>query len=207
MRRTKEDAERTKNDILNAAVNLFSEKGVANTSLHEIAQAASVTRGAVYWHFQNKIEIFDALHDRLHQPLMDMILQGVENDHADPLEQIKNICVGLLIDLEDNTEKRQALTLFLTKHAYTGDLAPYRDKHKAKKNESMQLLARYFEKAKDQKLVCPDMNPETVTRSLNCYMKGILVEYLNDPQDIDLKNNAEKMISLFLKGITCRTRL
>ena len=51
MRRTKEQAEQTRVAILEAAERLFLEKGVAQCSLEQIARAAGVTRGAVYWHF------------------------------------------------------------------------------------------------------------------------------------------------------------
>ena len=55
MKRTKDEAEQTKAGILDAAVELFAEKGFANTSLTEIAKKAEVTRGAIYWHFKNLI--------------------------------------------------------------------------------------------------------------------------------------------------------
>ena len=85
MRRTKADAERTRRAILDEAVRLFAEKGVSETSLEEIARAANVTRGAIYWHFKNKMEIFDALHERLYQPLSEMILQDMQMAHPFPL--------------------------------------------------------------------------------------------------------------------------
>jgi len=66
MRKTKEDTQKTRQDILQAAVENFSGKGFFNTSLNDIAQTAGVTRGAVYWHFTNKAEIFNALHADLH---------------------------------------------------------------------------------------------------------------------------------------------
>ena len=37
-----------------AAECMFAEKGVSRTSLHDIAQAASVSRGAIYWHFKTR---------------------------------------------------------------------------------------------------------------------------------------------------------
>lgn len=78
MKRTKEDAEQTRENILNAAIGLFADKGVTATTLEDIAAAAHVTRGAIYWHFKNKLEIFDALHERLHRPLVTMIMEDVE---------------------------------------------------------------------------------------------------------------------------------
>lgn len=59
MRKTKEDAELTKQNLLEAAFHLFLENGYDRTSLEQICQLAQVTRGAAYWHFKNKYEIFE----------------------------------------------------------------------------------------------------------------------------------------------------
>ena len=61
MRKTKEEAQQTRSNLLNAALNVFYERGVAQASLDEIAKAAGVTRGALYWHFKNKEDLFEAL--------------------------------------------------------------------------------------------------------------------------------------------------
>ena len=54
MRKTKEEAQQTRCNLLAAALTVFYHRGVAHTSLDEIAKAAGVTRGALYWHFKNK---------------------------------------------------------------------------------------------------------------------------------------------------------
>ncbi len=54
MRKTKEEAQQTRSNLLNAALNVFYERGVSKVSLDEIAKTAGVTRGALYWHFKNK---------------------------------------------------------------------------------------------------------------------------------------------------------
>ena len=59
-RRTKEDAEATRNKLLDAAAEVFFAKGVAGASLSEVAQAAGLTRGAIYWHLKDKVDLFDA---------------------------------------------------------------------------------------------------------------------------------------------------
>ena len=69
MRRTKEDAEKTRCAILAAAEQLFLERGVAHTSLEHIARHAGVTRGAVYWHFQNKAHLFHEMLNQVRLPL------------------------------------------------------------------------------------------------------------------------------------------
>jgi len=68
-RRTKAEAEVTRGRILDAAEQLFEQDGVARTTLQDIAQAAGVTRGAVYWHFQDKVDLFNAMMERVTLPL------------------------------------------------------------------------------------------------------------------------------------------
>lgn len=201
MRRTKEESEKTREDLLNAAVRIFSEKGIARSTLDEIAKAANVTRGAVYWHFENKTQIFDALHERLHRPLIEMILEDLEKDHPEPLTQLRDLCLQLLLDIEKDEQKRQALSLFMMKCDYSGDLAPYKDKHREKKAESMRLFKRYIEKAKKAGKLYTKTDPELLTQCISCFMKGILFEYLDIPEGFDIENKAPKLINLFFSNL------
>lgn len=200
-KKTKEEAEKTRNAILDAAIKIFSEKGVTTTSLEEIAKAADVTRGAVYWHFKNKTEIFDALHDRLYQPVTEMILQDLEQDHPRPLQQMQDLCINLLQELDHNEQKRQALSLFLVNCNYTGELAAYRQQHEDRKNETLALFSRYFEQAKKKGSIAESADSEILTLGLSCYMKGIVVEYLNDPASFNIGDRAPKLIKLFFTAI------
>src|SRR3546814_5584646 len=80
MKRTKADAARTRELLLDAAEELFLRKGVSRTSLEEIARAAGMTRGAVYWHFRNKCDLFQAMHQRVELPLDEMLARvGVQD--------------------------------------------------------------------------------------------------------------------------------
>lgn len=58
MKKAKEDAMLTRQSILDAAFKCFFENGFNKTTLDMIAREASVTRGAVYWHFKDKSEIY-----------------------------------------------------------------------------------------------------------------------------------------------------
>ena len=69
VRRTKEDAIATRNSLMDAAELVFGEKGVSRASLSDIAQAAGATRGAIYWQFKDKMDLFNAMMDRVALPL------------------------------------------------------------------------------------------------------------------------------------------
>lgn len=75
MRKTKTEALKTKEHLMLAALETFYRKGIARTSLNEIAQTAGVTRGALYWHFKNKEDLFDALFQRICDDIENCIAQ------------------------------------------------------------------------------------------------------------------------------------
>lgn len=63
-RKTKEESQRTRSRILDAAERVFLSKGVAGTTMSDIADYAGVSRGAVYGHYKNKIDVCIAMCDR-----------------------------------------------------------------------------------------------------------------------------------------------
>jgi TetR/AcrR family acrAB operon transcriptional repressor len=60
-RRTKAEAEQTRQKILKAALDLFVEKGYERTTFEDVAARIQLTKGAVYWHFKSKPELFTEL--------------------------------------------------------------------------------------------------------------------------------------------------
>lgn len=48
----------TKQEIVNASLELFASKGYGGTSMNDIISAVGISKGSVYWHFKSKEEIF-----------------------------------------------------------------------------------------------------------------------------------------------------
>lgn len=200
-RRSKEDAEKTKQAILNAAVYHFSEDGFAKATLENIAKTANVTRGAIYWHFDNKVEIFDALHEQIHKSFLEMILEDAKINHPEPIKQLQDLCIHVFLDLDKNEEKKRILQLFLIKCDYSGELAPLQEIHIAKKKECTGLFETYFQKAIDLKQINTEFSPDLLTTALSGYLKGILYEYLTDPESYQLKEKVPDLMKFFFNNL------
>jgi len=130
VRKTKEDAEITRQRIVDAAREVFFIKGVSRTSLEQIATHAGVTRGAVYWHFKNKTDLFHAMREQVFLPLIDRMddtLLGNFNDphinSSDPLTRIEHFLLGTIQILTDHTETRQTYEIMMSKCEYVDDFA------------------------------------------------------------------------------------
>jgi AcrR family transcriptional regulator len=53
----------TRQNILDAAVQVFLKHGFQRSAMQDVAERAGVTRGAVYWHFRNQLDVLEALLD------------------------------------------------------------------------------------------------------------------------------------------------
>jgi len=199
MRKTKEEAQKTKEKILYGALDCFSEQGYFNTSLDEIAKRAAVTRGAIYWHFKNKAEIFDALHALLHEPFIQLILEDLQHEDEQPISQLKQLCIKLLTDLDENKTKTRIMKLFF-ECDYSGDLAQFKEAHQDSKLKSLKLFEQYFERAQRRKQLNLQADPKILTLTLHCFLKGILFEYFSGFEIISIQKHGKKIITQFFEG-------
>jgi AcrR family transcriptional regulator len=84
-RRTAEESEATRAELVAVARRLFGERGYAKVNTEEIVAAAGVTRGALYHHFAGKEELFAAVYEQVEADLV-AELAGIENAATDPLD-------------------------------------------------------------------------------------------------------------------------
>ena len=96
-RKRKEDAAATREGILDAAEGVFATLGVPGATLQDIAVAAGVTRGAIYWHFQDKAALFDAfMCERASLPLDVGRYPSGPVNATDPLDTLQEYVLGAL---------------------------------------------------------------------------------------------------------------
>lgn len=102
-RRTQEDSQATRRKILESAQRLFTRRGYERTSLSDIAKYAGVTRGAIYWHFENKEELLVNLMDFMDKEKfsIDLFHDASDPDEKDPLGKLKS-CIRSMVDEEGN---------------------------------------------------------------------------------------------------------
>ncbi len=82
-KRTKAEALKTRQELIETAIAQFAQHGVSKTTLNDIADAANVTRGAIYWHFENKTQLFNEMwlqQPSLRELIQDHLTAGLEHD-------------------------------------------------------------------------------------------------------------------------------
>ena len=102
-RKTKEEALKTREGIIEASIELFLKRGVSRTSLSDIAKRAGVTRGAIYWHFNNKEDLLGALWTQLLLPFEPLERVADDPHEPDPLGKLHQAPISSISDFSETT--------------------------------------------------------------------------------------------------------
>jgi TetR/AcrR family transcriptional regulator, acrAB operon repressor len=181
MRRTKEDAEKTRQQILGAAQRVFERQGVARTSMEQIASDAGVTRGAVYWHFANKAELYFAMRETVSLPMIDRVDIALSRDAGtDALGTVEAMLMEVVTTLESDPPTRQVLGILHYKCEYVGEFAAELATQRLHTAEFIAKLARAYRKARTSKILRTGLEPELAARETCAFLIGLIRMWLMD---------------------------
>ncbi|MBU2090539.1 MAG: TetR family transcriptional regulator [Alphaproteobacteria bacterium] len=201
VRRTKEEAEQTRNHILDAAERLFYDQGVARTSLEGIARAAGVTRGAVYWHFRNKIDVFVAMQERARLPQEDVIEQLAQTDTDDGLLSLREACKSAILMIAGDERSRRVCSILMHRCEYVEEMGDAALRRQINKQHLSEHLIRIFEIAEKRGTLSPNWTPRLSAISLHGLIHGLLNDWLSDPEQYDMADSGPRCIDAFFKGL------
>lgn len=184
-------SEQTRSAILDAAELLFSEKGIAATTLEAISRAARVTRGAFYWHFKDKADLMGALCARRSLPQQELVSRAVEEGHADPLSLLEAAGHEVLAIFEAD-EGQQRLFRILSNHGEDNEVARRIDEHN---RDLLELLRRAANQAQQTGTLNPDFTPQEAAVLMLVTMSGLLGEWLRQSRAFSLTGLGRKILS------------
>ena len=200
-RRTKEEAAATRDSILDAAEKLFVEQGVSRTTLQHIATAAGVTRGAIYWHFDDKGALFNAMMERAILPLEAemQVLDQVESD--DPLVDLRNHMLAVLDRTVNDPGARRVFEIATLKVEFVGEMDAVRQRRQHNLANWKSRFERRIGLAIDKGLISRDVNPTQVALGLWTMIDGLIRNWMFDPEDFDLLALGKCVIDPYLEGL------
>lgn len=201
VRKTKEEALETRNAILDAAEHLFQQHGVGQTSLAQIAAAAGVTRGAVYWHFANKADLFDAMMQRLVGPAEEALLALLDEHGDDALAAVHALLLRFFARAASDTRYLRVFEIAWHKCEYTGDMARIRDNHLECGANYLRIIEEAARRARAHGQIPPGISPRAAAVGLMALLDGLLVNWTLDPTRFDLAEVAPAVIDTFFAGL------
>ncbi len=205
VRRTKTEAQETRTRLLDTAEHVFNERGVSRTSLAEIAEAAGVTRGAIYWHFKNKLALFDAMMERVTLPMEQVTEAFSDASLIDPVATIRNHSVAILKSIEKNPQMQRVFDIISHKCEYVDEMAPLRDRHLEGRGECVMHIEEGFRNAIKKGQLPKSVNPRHAAIGLHALIDGLIMNWLLDSKYFSFARDAEKMVDTYLRGLAVVT--
>ncbi|MBV6286327.1 TetR family transcriptional regulator [Pseudomonas aegrilactucae] len=194
VRRTKEEAQETRNQILEAAEKAFHTRGVARTTLADIAKLAGVTRGAIYWHFKDKGELVQALLDSLREPIEALARAGESEDELDPLGCMRKLLIQLMQQMVREPRTRRINEILHHKCEFTDDMCEIRQQRQATTLDCYERIALTLNNAVKRGQLPSDLNPQRAAIAAFAYIDGIIGSWLLLPDSFDIAADAEQWV-------------
>ncbi len=196
VRKTKEEAQLTRQQIIDAAREVFLKRGVNRTTLQDIAKQAGVTRGAVYWHFSNKHELFLAMREQVFLPLLDRMDDTfVVEEMRDPLASIEHFLCGTIQILEENLATRQTYEIMMVKCEYVDEFADVLQQILSNCSGIVDKLELAYKHARDQGQLLHDaFDPAALALDTHLFFAGLLHMWVKDIQGARFRHQASQLI-------------
>ncbi|MGQ0751846.1 MAG: TetR family transcriptional regulator [Betaproteobacteria bacterium] len=201
VRRTRDEALETRNTLLDTAERVFSERGVSHTSLADIAAAAGVTRGAIYWHFKNKADLFDAMMNRVVLPMEQMAARAGDTAIDDPLAYVRACALNVLERVVNDPQCRRVFEICCHKCEYVDEMSQVRDRHIEGRDKCLSHIESGLNNAAQKGRLAAGVNPRQAAVGLHALVDGLIMNWILDPRYLPLKKEAGRMIDLYLDGL------
>lgn len=200
-RRTKEAAAITREQLLDAAERVFRARGVSGSTLAQVAAEAGVTRGALYWHFRDKADLYAAMCERATLPLETMLERAGATAHADPLATLRELALAALARLACDARAQAVFDVMFHKSERTADLAPTAERERRERGDCLLHVERVLVQAVDKRQLPADTDTALAARALHAYIEGIMDQWVLDPDAFDLAAAAPALIDSMLAGL------
>lgn len=210
-RHTKEEARATREKLLDAAECLFQSQGVSRTTLQDIALRAGATRGAVYWHFKDKADLFNAMMERVTLPLeahfnaAETSAEAGSYADAHALDHTRNAILKALNQIVNDPQTRRVLEVATQKVEYVDELKSVRLRHLTGCKGFLCRVQQGLDAASRHENLKLPLSPNTAARGLYALIDGLLQNWLLDPQAFDLLQVGQCTMDVYFTGLGLRS--
>ena len=195
MRKTKTEAQKTRQHLLDAALEVFWRDDVTRASLQAIAQEAGVTRGALYWHFKNKEDLFETLFEQQYADFFAAFNDQTLRDNQDVWTHLQHNLTTMFETLATRESKHKFCNVMFSKCEQTAS------------NETITELAcryhRLFQKqiayalqlSREQGRLPENTDIELAAIYLESSLVGLIKIWIDEPERFDLIAKSKRVIA------------
>ena len=204
-RKTKEEALRTRQLLIESAIQQFALRGVSNTTLTDIADAAGVTRGAVYWHFASKTELFNEMWQQ-QPPLRDLIQQNLATrNEQEPLKDLRQRFIAGLRYIAENPRQRALMQILYQRCEFASDMLS-ESEIRQRIGFNYSVIGGILQRCVRNNILPAETNIDVILIVLHSAFSGLIKNWLLEPQRFDLYQQAPALVDNIM-AVVCVARL
>ncbi|WP_121661988.1 TetR/AcrR family transcriptional regulator [Metabacillus litoralis] len=191
----------TRTKILESASVIFAKHGYEGATLDQVVEHAGMTKGAVYWHFSSKANLFYELTNKS----LKQLLNGLpESLHAvfhsvEPKEAMKNLLLMQFNDCLDDEKNKQPLLFFefISNRRESGikDQLDHSFKH------LFHVTSNILEELKQKNLLTKNIDSTSLSIALHALINGLVLMRIISPSSVSLTNIVDDVSKLIWDGI------
>ena len=197
-RKTKAEALKTRQHLIDVAITLFAKNGVSTTTLADIADAAGMTRGEIYWHFDSKVSLFNEIWNA--QPYIgEEIRKKLKAKyHDNDLILLREMIIEALRFIATDRCQHELLQILYHTCEFTGEMyseREIRERFWFNRDRMSKILRSCISKGK----IPVNTNIDLTITIIHGYLSGIIKNWLMQPENLNLYEQAPDVVdNLFL---------
>lgn len=201
VRRTKEEAFATRQRLLDAAELLFQAQGVSQTTLQQIAQKAGATRGAIYWHFKDKADLFNAMMERVTLPMEEGMQAALEAGEQDPIALLERGIMDAFRMATSDPQVRRVFEIASYKVEYTQEMSAVHERHFSSRQACIDDFEKALRLAALQSRVKMSIPAGTAALGLHALISGLMQDWLLAPDSFSLLLAGKRLFRSYVRGL------
>ncbi|GHE82783.1 TetR family transcriptional regulator [Thalassotalea profundi] len=200
VRKTKEEAIETRNQLLEAAEIVFFNKGYSQTTLMDVAKHVGMTRGAIYWHFKNKVDLFEAMVERVRLPLEMLGEEYADENEPDPLGKLRSFSILFLKEITQDARKKRVFSILFHKFEQNGQAEDLEKRQIMSFIECTNRIERSLQNAVNKGQLPKDLDVPQAAIIKHAYFAGLINNWLFLPENnsFSLESMIESLVDNYI---------
>jgi len=200
MAKTKKDfqSEQSRAAILTATMDLISKHGFSGTTVDKIATEAGLSKGSIFWHFENKENLFRAVIESIRNVLFEGLMAGM-HEGLSAREKITLLLDNYTELIEKDCSRCIDLTVLIIEMVETNPrlAQELRDLF----GELTNMLNLFMEEGKKQGEIDADLDSKMTAYTVVGNLQGMTVQYYLNRSKFEYRHLMGAYKSLALKGL------
>lgn len=191
-------SEKTKAIIIKAAISLFAKNGFHNTSIAQITEMCQLSKGALYWHFEDKEDLLMAVIDQVRQEWKDVLRKNLKRNWS-AQKKMENI---LDLFVETTLENKERYVIFIVLIAeFTEVDERFERALREGFMEFFEFIAQIIDDGKSEGSIHKDINTNLMAIAFMGVWQGILLQWLLNRNEVRLESLVNCLRSMVFDGL------